>query len=146
MSNKPKTINFEIVTPERVVLKEVVKQVTLPTEDGELTILPSHMPLVSILKPGVVEIVAEDGSREVAAVAGGFVEVLRNKVVLLADTAERACEINLKAVDEARDRAEESLKNIRREDKEQYANLAAVIAREMARSKAVTRWKKIKNL
>jgi len=142
MFDSEKIIKFEIVTQERVVLKEMIKSVTLPTTEGEITILPAHMPIVSILKPGVVEIVKADDKVEVAYVAGGFVEVLRNKVVLLADSAERACEIDLKAADEARHRAVESLKDIRREDKEEYANIAGTIARELARSKAAIRWKK----
>ena len=49
-------IKFEIVTPERVVLKEKIKEVTIPTKEGEITVLPNHIPLVAILTPGVIEL------------------------------------------------------------------------------------------
>lgn len=145
MFESDKIIKFEIVTPERVVLKEMIKQVTVPTQEGEITVLPKHMPIVATLKPGVIEIKKEDDSVEIASVAGGFIEVLRNKVVILADTAERAEEIDEERAEEARKRAEESLKNIRQFDAERFAGINAVIARELARSKAVMRWKKIRS-
>lgn len=85
-----KIIKFEIVTPERTVLKQDILQVTLPTQSGEITILPDHIPLVSILKPGVLKIKTADQETEIMSVSGGFIEVLRDKVVILADTAERA--------------------------------------------------------
>lgn len=144
MFENHKIIKFEIVTPERVTLKEMVKQVTVPTKEGEITILPKHMPLVAVLVPGVVEIKKENDDIEVACVSGGFIEVLQNKVVLLADTAERACEIDQSRAEEARLRAEKSLKDVRREDLERYTGINAIIAKELARSKAVIKWKKIR--
>lgn len=146
MFDNNKIIRFEIVTPERTVLKEMVHQVTVPTREGELTILPKHMPIVSILVPGVVEIKKENGEVEIASVSGGFLEVLRNKVVLLADSAERAEEIDIQMAEDARKKAESTLKNLRQFDKERYASVAAKIARQLARSKAVTRWKKIQRM
>lgn len=87
-------IKFEIATPERVVYKNQVRQVTLPAIEGEITILPSHVPLITLLKPGVVVIHSADDQIEYLAVQGGFVEVSVNKVVILADTAEMASEID----------------------------------------------------
>lgn len=139
MSN---TIKFEIVTPERTVMKDIITQVTVPTKEGEITVLPKHIPLVSILAPGVIELVNEAGEKKIMAVSGGFVEVLHNKVVILADSAERAEEINEERAEEARMRAEEARKNPKFEDK--YANVSAAIAKELARTKAVRRWKGIK--
>ena len=144
MFDNGKIIKFEIVTPERVVMKEMIHQVTVPTREGEITILPKHMPLVSILKPGVVEIKKENGEVEIASVSGGFIEVLRNKVVLLADSAERAEEIDVKKAEEAKKRAEAGLKDLRQFDKERYADISSTIARQLARTKAVIRWKNIK--
>ena len=141
-----KQIKFEIVTPERVVLKSEVVQITVPTVQGEITVLPDHIPLVAILKPGVVEILKEDGNREIMSLSGGFVEVLKEKVVILADTAEMAEEIDIKKVDEARKRAEEGVKEIRNFDKERFANISASLAHELARSRAHKRWRKIKSL
>lgn len=139
-----KRIKFEIATPERVVLKEEILQVTVPTEEGEITVLPKHSPLVSILKPGVLEIKKLDGEIEIISVSGGFVEVLLNKVIILADTAERADEIDLERAEEARKKAEESLKNIRSVDASQFAQLAAQIEKELARVRSAKRWRSLR--
>lgn len=144
MFNDKKIIKFEIVTPERVVLKEMIHQVTVPTVEGEITILPAHMPIVATLQPGVIELKKENGDVEVTSVSGGFVEVLRNKVVILADTAERADEIDAQRAEEAKKRAEESIKGMKQFDKERFAGISASIAKELARTKAVIRWKKIR--
>lgn len=146
MFNNNKIIKFEIVTPEKVVLKEMVHRVTVPTVEGEITVLPKHMPLVAMLVPGVIELVKENKELEVTSVSGGFIEVLRNKVVVLADTAERAEDIDAQRAEEARARAEESLSGLRQFDKERFAGINATIAKELARTKAVIRWKKIKKL
>jgi len=139
-----KKIKFEIVTPERSVFKNEILQVTVPTKEGEITVLPGHIPLVAALVPGVVELRIIDNKVEVISVSGGFIEVLRDKVVILADTAERAEEIDMARVEEARARAEEIKKDVRHFDQERFASLSAQIAKELARSRAVKRWKKIK--
>lgn len=139
-----KIINFEIVTPEGPVFKEEVTQVTVPTKQGEITVLPNHIPLVASLMPGVIEIEKLGGGGEIMSVSGGFIEVLRDKVIILADTAERAEEIDMTRAEEARARAEEIKKDMRHFDQESFAGLSAKIAKELARSRAVKRWKKIK--
>jgi F-type H+-transporting ATPase subunit epsilon len=139
-----KIIKFEIATPERVVLKEEIYQVTVPTTEGEITILPKHSPLVSILKPGVLEIKKADGSLNIVSVSGGFVEVLLNKIIILADTAERAEEIDLDRAEEAKRKAEESLKNLRSIDASQFANIAAQLEKELARTKSAKRWRSLR--
>jgi len=139
-----KRIKFEIATPERVVLKDEILQVTVPTIEGDITILPKHSPLVSILKPGVLELKKIDGSLEIISVSGGFVEVLLNKTIILADTAERAEEIDLERAEEARKRAEESLKNLRDIDATQFANLSAQIEKELARTRSARKWRNLK--
>jgi F-type H+-transporting ATPase subunit epsilon len=141
-----KIIKFEIVTPERVVLREEIRQITLPTKMGEITVLPNHIPLVASLMPGVIEIMNKDGERDVISTSGGFVEVLRDKIVILADTAERAEEIDLDRVEAARQAAEKTKEEVRHVDRERFAGLSAKIAKEMARSRAVKRWKKLKNI
>jgi F-type H+-transporting ATPase subunit epsilon len=139
-------INFEIVTPESVVLEETILQVSVPTSQGEITILPNHIPLVASLQPGVLEIVKADGEREVISTSGGFIEVLKNKVVILADTAERAEHIDVSRAEEARARAEKLKEDMKHFDREQFASITAQIAKELARTKAARRWKKIKNI
>jgi F-type H+-transporting ATPase subunit epsilon len=139
-----KVIKFEIVTPEKIVLKEDVVEVTVPTEEGEVTILPRHAPLIANLKPGVLVLKKTDGSADVAFIAGGFLEVLRNKVVVLADTAERAEKIDLAKVEEARARAEKAMKETRHEDVEEFARMAAQLEHELAKTRAVNRWRNLK--
>jgi len=140
-----KTIRFEIVTPERTVLKEQVLSATVPTADGEITVLPSHIPLVSILRPGVIELKNEAGETEIIACSGGFIEVLQDRIVILADTAERAVELDEARVAEAKARAEE-IKNNKNSDDVQFAEANALIEKQLARSKALGRWRKLKNL
>src|SRR3989338_7587549 len=131
------TIHFEIVTPEKTVLKEEVLQLTVPTKMGEITVLPHHFPLVASLQAGVIEIKLLDDKVETVAVSGGFIEVLPNKVVILADTAERAAYIDEARAEEARKRAEKLMAE-KREDVD-FSAVQAKIAKELARVKAVRR-------
>lgn len=138
-------IKFELVTPERVVLKEDILQATMPTAMGEITVLPNHIPLVALLKPGVIEVKRADGSWEVLAVSGGFVEVLKSKIVILADTAERAAELDEARIEAARAQAE-SLKQGATAEAVSFADITARLEKELARARAVRRWKKLKNI
>lgn len=139
-------IKFEIVTPERVVLKEEVLQVTVPTRNGEITVLPNHIPLVASLQPGIIEVKTKIGETEIMSVSGGFIEVLKDKVVILADTAERAHEIDEKRAEEARERAEKIKKEAIHRDDVDFAGMTALIEKELARTRAAKRWKKLNNL
>jgi F-type H+-transporting ATPase subunit epsilon len=102
-------IHLEIVTAERVVLSEDVDSINAPTREGRVGILPRHEPLLTILEPGELAIV-QGGVRTEFAVSGGFMEVLPNRVTILADTALRADEIDEARAEQARVRAEEMLK------------------------------------
>ncbi len=141
-----KTIKFEVVTPERVVLKQEVFQVTVPTTSGEITILPDHIPLVSILQPGVIEVKRVDNIIEIMSVSGGFIEVLKDKIVILADTAERAEELDEERIKEAQLRAEELKKSAKSADDIDFASVSARIEKELARLHAVNRWRKLRNI
>lgn len=141
-----KTIKFEIVTPERVVLKQEALQVTVPTTSGEITILPDHIPLVSVLRSGVIEVKRADNIVEIMSVSGGFIEVLKDKIVILADTAERAEELDEKRIKEARTRAEEIKKNAKAADDVDFTAVAAKLEKELARMHAVDRWRRLKNI
>lgn len=144
MSNSMTHFTFEIASPERVVLKAHMRQVSAPTVMGEITILPSHIPLVALLKPGVIEAVAVDGSREIMAVSGGLIEVMAGKVVVLADTAEKASELDEKRIKEAQERALGLKEQARHQDDVEFARLSALIEKEVARGMAVKRWRAIK--
>jgi len=139
-----KTIKFEIVTPERTVLKQEILQISVPTTSGEITILPDHIPLVSILKPGVIEIKKADNSFEIISVSSGFIEVMKDKVVILADTAERAEELDEQKIEVARSRAEEAKKNAKFVDDIEFAKISAQIETELARLQAVNKWRRLK--
>lgn len=139
-------IKFELVTPERVVLKEDVLQVTIPTQMGEVTILPNHIPLVAILKAGVLEAKRTDGSLEIMSVSGGFVEVLKSKIVVLADTAERATELDETRIQEAKAKAEALKTATNSREAVDFADIASRLEKELARSRAIKRWKKYKNI
>ena len=101
-------MRLEIVTAERLVYSEDVDVLVAPGIDGELGILPSHAPLLTMLKPGEIK-VGRDGEESFIAVGGGFLEVLGDKVTILADTAEHAEEIDLQRSEEALERAQESV-------------------------------------
>lgn len=135
---------FEIVTPDRVVLKDTITSLTLPTLAGELTVLSHHMPMVTALVPGVIEIEKENGTRDVMAVSGGFVEVMHEKTVILADTAERATEIDEERLERAKEEARKIMED-RRMDRAQFTDAAARLKRELARTKAIRRWRNIGN-
>ena len=98
------TFSLRIVSPEGDILKEDVEFVVLPGGLGELGILPNHAPLIAGLDVGVIRY-TKNGAIKRAAVAGGFVEVVDNSAIVLADTAELGEEIDLNRAMEAKDRA-----------------------------------------
>ena len=104
------TLQLEIVTPERLVEKDTVSEVQVPGKDGYLGILPGHAPLITELGVGEIRY-RGDGMEYRLAVAWGFAEVLPNKVTILAETAERANEIDLPRAQKAKQAAEERLHN-----------------------------------
>ena len=101
-------LHLEIVTPERLAYSDEVDMVLVPGSEGELGILPHHTPLVSLL--GVGELKIRKGvSEEVFAIAGGFVQVRPDKVVVMAETAEIDSDIDLERAQKARADAEKAL-------------------------------------
>jgi F-type H+-transporting ATPase subunit epsilon len=106
----PETIELIVVTPERQLLRETVVEVTLPGLEGELGILPGHAPLMTELGIGEMSYRTGTSSRPISlAVIRGFAEVLPDRVTLLAETAERAEEIDLSRAEAAKARAEQRL-------------------------------------
>lgn len=102
------SLQVEIVTAERVVYSGEAEAVIAPGAEGQLGILPYHAPLMTSLAPG--ELVVRTGSdEEMIAISGGFIEVRPDRVIVLADQAERAEEIDLERAQAARKRAEERL-------------------------------------
>ena len=102
---------LEIVTAERQVLaEEHVDMVIAPAIDGEVGILPNHAPLITVLQIGELRL-KKGADEQSIIIAGGFLEVLNDKVTILADVAERLEEIDVAAAEQARTRAEETLRN-----------------------------------
>ena len=99
-------MKLEIVTAERVVYSEDVSVLVAPGSDGELGVLPGHAPLLTTLAPGEIK-VTKDGEESFMVVSGGFLEVLGNKVTILANTAEHADEIDEDRAEAALQRAQE---------------------------------------
>lgn len=102
------TFLLEIVTPERKVYEQEVNMIIARGVEGELGILPNHIPLVTPLKIGPLDI-KRDGATESIAVSGGFMEVRKSKVVILAESAELSGEIDVERAAAARERAERRL-------------------------------------
>lgn len=135
-------LKFELITPEKVVFSTDVDQVTLPTMDGEITILPGHIPLVAQLVPGVASLKINGRSEDVA-VSGGFIQVDgRGKVTALADTAERGVNLNLEDIEKAKQRAEEVMHSAARGDDETFARAAAELERELARYRVALKYRR----
>lgn len=126
-------LHFELVTPERVLFKQDVDQVSLPTSEGEITVLPHHVPLVALLVPGVIQLKHGTNIEDVA-VSGGFIQVMPgNQLRVLADTAERGIELDLGIIETAKARAEQLMREAVRADDNSYALAAAAMERELAR-------------
>ena len=107
-------IQLEIVTPDRQVFSDNVDSVQVPGSEGELGVLPHHAPLVSTLGVGELRF-RKDGAEESFAIVGGFLQVRPDKVVVLAETADMASEIDLEKAQEARREAERALESGYRE-------------------------------
>ncbi|MDO9107779.1 MAG: ATP synthase F1 subunit epsilon [Coriobacteriia bacterium] len=105
-----RTLMCEIITPERIVYTNEVEMVVAPTVDGEIGVLPLHAPLVSALKPGEIR-VKWDNDKEVEwfAVAGGYIQVHEDKVIILADHAVVASQIDVERARQALEHAKERM-------------------------------------
>ena len=102
-------IKLDIVTAEQVVYSDEVDVVVAPGIEGQLGILPHHAPLMTMLQPGEL-LVRKDQAELYLAITGGFLEVRPDRVIILADAAEREEEIDIRRAEEAKRRAEERLK------------------------------------
>ena len=105
----PDTFQLEIVTPEKMVVKDVAEEMQIPGKNGYLGILPGHAPLITELAVGEISY-RKGGETYYLSVAWGFAEVLPDKVTILAETAERPQDIDIKRAQESKQRAEEALK------------------------------------
>lgn len=105
------TIKVDVVSAEQSLFSGEAKFVALPGESGELGVLPGHTPLITRVRPGTVKIVMPDDSEETIFVAGGLLEIQPNHVTVLSDTAIRAADLDEAKAEQARHKAEETLRN-----------------------------------
>ena len=133
------TIKLDIVTVERTVFSEDVDIVVAPGVDGEMGILPHHAPLMTTLNPGEL-IARKSGQEYVLAISGGFLEVRPDRVIVLADAAERAEEIDIARAEAAKQRAQEELSHPA--SQLDAARAEAALHRAMARLGVVERKKR----
>ena len=126
------SLRLEIVTPERTVFSQEVTMVIAQTVDGQIGVLPGHIPLVTVLETGVMRVQVDQEQEQKLAVSGGFLEMSPdNKLTILAQTAELADEIDVERARQALARAEARL-NGKREGID-------IVRAEIAMQKAITR-------
>jgi F-type H+-transporting ATPase subunit epsilon len=133
----PTQIQLSVVTPDREVVHESVDGVSIPGKGGYLGILPGHAPLLSELMIGELDY-THQGAHHLLAVCWGFAEVLPDRVIVLAHTAERAQEIDVARAERAKQRAEDRLKKISDPDID-FDRARAALERAMARLQAAGR-------
>ena len=124
------SLKLDIVTAERIVYSEDVDVVIAPGVEGQLGILPHHAPLMTILRAGEL-VVRRGGEEDTLAISGGFLEVRPDRVIVLADSAERAEEIDMERAEAAKQRAEQRL--IEKVAEVDTGRVEAALRRAMAR-------------
>ena len=137
------TLYLEIVTPEKVLYRGEIKSITAPGAYGELQVLPDHSPLFTSLEVGRMNFESSDAESQWAAVHGGYFEVLDNRVIVLADRAELAQDIDTERVAQAKSRAETRLKDWtdKSEDDKDLARAKSALLRALAREEVVSQIK-----
>ena len=140
-----KQLKLRIITPERLILEEMVDQVSLPTTLGEITVLPEHIPLITSLASG--DIVAfVKGEHVPMAVVGGFIEVKKNEegmteVAVLADFAEHVSELADEKIEKAKARAEELKKLMTDKEHVDFEHFETELERSLTRVKIADKWR-----
>jgi len=130
------SIKLDVVTAERVVFSDDVDVIVAPGIAGQLGILPHHTPLMTMLKPGEL-LIRKNEEEFPLVITGGFLEVRPNRVIVLADAAERVEEIDVARAEEARRRAQELLKE--RIPEVEAVRAQAALLRALARLEVVQR-------
>ena len=124
------TVHLDIVSAEEKLFSKKVRTMTVTGSEGELGILPGHVPLLTALKPGMVQVILEDGKDELFYIAGGFLEVQPDHITVLADTAVRGGDLDEQEIIAAEKRAMEAMADAKGDIS--YAEAAAELARAVA--------------
>jgi F-type H+-transporting ATPase subunit epsilon len=125
-----KTVHLDIVSAEEKLFSRAVRSLQVTGSEGELGILPGHTPLLTALKPGMVQVVFEDGTEDLFYIAGGFMEVQPDHITVLSDTAVRGGDLDEQAIEKARKQAKEAMASAKGDTS--YAEAAAELARAVA--------------
>ena len=123
MADTSKYFQLQVIAPDRIFLDDQAEMIELTTTEGEIGVLKDHIPLTAIVAPGILRI-KKDGQEREAALHEGFLEILGDKVVILAESCEWPEEIDIKRANEAKIRAERRLKGTDAEMNEVRAELA----------------------
>ncbi len=126
------TLQLELVSPERLLLSEQVEMVSVPGSEGYFGVLPKHAPLISTLRPGVIDVYRGGAIAQQYFVAGGFAEVNASGVTVLVDEALPLADISKAKADERRAAAQAQLDKASTEDEKRRAAAALLVAEEMA--------------
>ncbi len=140
-----KKLKLKIVTPERLIFEEMVDQVSLPTTEGEITVLPEHIPLISGLASGDV-VAFSSGEHIPFALVGGFLEIKKDEdgntlVAVLADFAEHVSDISDLKIEEAKRKSEELKKQAENNEVVDFEHFEAELERSLTRVKIADKWR-----
>lgn len=136
-------LQLEIITPEKKIYSGSIKSISVPGTKGSFQVLPQHAPIISTLEIGVVKIEEVSGPIIFYACGSGTIEVLNNKILLLADSFEAAADIDVERAKRALERAKDRLA-IRNEEKINVARAEAALARAMNRIAAAEKFAEIR--
>lgn len=135
-------LHLQIITPKKIIFDDEVEQVTLPTQTGQITILPHHVALVTSIQPG--ELILKKHSKEQFLAAGfGFAQIGNDDVKVLVDLAAPEEELEEKTIEEAKRKAQEALKQKHTLSEEEYAAAAASLAKALAQLKIKHRRRRV---
>lgn len=123
MADESKSFRLEVISPDRIFFEDMVDMVELRTTEGDIGVLKGHIPLTAIVAPGIMKMKMAGGEKE-AALHDGFIEILKDKVVVMAESCEWPEEIDINRANEAKIRAERRLKGADGEINESRAELA----------------------
>ena len=126
-------ILLEVVTPEKSVVNEEAQIVMAPGILGEFGVLNGHTPFMTTLKLGTIKYTDVNGDERCVFVSGGFAEALPNKVTVLAESAERRCDIDLDRAQEALDRAQQRLADEQKKEEVDFTRAKAALERAIER-------------
>jgi F-type H+-transporting ATPase subunit epsilon len=135
------TIKLEIISLTRPVFNGRITSVTVPGQDGQLTILPKHVPLMTPLKAGEIIIRHNDGKEDYVAISSGVMVIDPKKITILVDSADMLEELDEKKIREAKERAEKLLTEKKFADDVAFADVSGLLEKSLAQLKVLKRKK-----